>query len=171
MNGLAYRTRQFWQMMTATVSDQELEPAIRSLPPAARQLFGQQAVTDQHHALRVHRWLTEAGCSNPDLLAAALLHDVGKSAWRIPVWARVTAVLLERIAPRLLEKLGRDPARGWRRPFAAHLHHSEMSAQLAREAECSPITQQIILRHHCRDTGQTEAAPLLALLQAADNRS
>ena len=48
------------------------------------------SVSDQRHSLNVMRTLRRQGHTEPDLLAAALLHDVGKSAaWLTPGIARL----------------------------------------------------------------------------------
>jgi hypothetical protein len=51
---------------------------------------------DQQHSIRVCRLLTAAGCWQDDLLAAALLHDIGKGQPRL--WERVAFVLLSAAA-------------------------------------------------------------------------
>jgi len=172
-----YRVEQFLRALAARVSEEEVEEAIQILTPEAQALFRYQVAQDQRHALAVYHALRQAGHRNPQLLAAALLHDVGKAAARLPAWQRAVIVLLERFAPRLLARLGRGGRRGgvlslskgWRRPFAVHARHPEVGAQWAQEAGCSPLTVALIRRHQDRLTSyQTEEDQLLAALQAAD---
>jgi len=73
-----YRVSQFFRALTARVSCEEVEQAIHILTPGARALFRRQAVQDQRHALAVYMALQQGGHTDPHLLAAALLHDVGK---------------------------------------------------------------------------------------------
>ncbi|HEY67366.1 MAG: hypothetical protein DRI79_06040 [Chloroflexi bacterium] len=167
---LRYRVWQFLRALTARVSQEELEEAIYILTPEAQALFRRQAVQDQRHALAVYYTLRRAGHTNPQLLAAALLHDVGKAAARLPAWQRAVIVLLEHFAPRLLARLSRGEPRGWRRPFVIYARHSEVGARWAQEAGCSPLTVALIRRHQDRLAScQTEEEQLLAALQAADN--
>ncbi|MEE9615889.1 MAG: hypothetical protein V3T90_02645 [Anaerolineae bacterium] len=189
-----YRVGQFLRALAARVSEEEVEQAIRILTPEARALFRCQAVQDQHHALVVYHALRQAGHTNPQLLAAALLHDVGKAAARLPAWQRAVIVLLEHFAPCLLARLSqgeprgralslpKEPAlpapsvvegslpKGWSRPCVVHARHPEVGSRWAREAGCTPLTIALIRRHQDRLTGrQTEEDQLLAALQAADN--
>lgn len=171
-----YRVGQFLRALTARVPDEEVEQAITVLPPEARALFRRQAAQDQHHALAVYHTLCRAGHTNPQLLAAALLHDVGKAAARLPAWQRAVIVLLDRFAPRLLARLGRGKPQGWRRrPFVVHALHAEVGARWAQEAGCSPLTVALIRRHQdrlgSRSSFTVEEDQLLAALQAADSLS
>ncbi len=193
-SALRYRVGQFLRALTARVSEEEVEQAIRILTPEARALFRCQAVQDQRHALVVYHALRQAGHTNPQLLAAALLHDVGKAAARLPAWQRAIIVLLEHFAPCLLARLSqgeprgcalslpKEPAlpapsvvegslpKGWSRPFVVHARHPEVGSRWAQEAGCTPLTVALIRRHQDGLTGrQTEEDQLLAALQAADN--
>jgi len=165
-----YRVGQFLQALTAQVSEEKVEQAICTLTPEAQALFRRQAAQDQRHGLAVYHALRQAGHTNPHLLAAALLHDVGKAAARLRAWQRAVIVLLNRFAPRLLSCLSRGEPQGWRRPFVVHARHPEVGARWAREAGCSPLTVALIRRHQHRLVSyQTEQDQLLAALQAADN--
>ncbi len=169
-SALRYRAGQFLRASTARVSEEEVEQAICILTPEAQALFRCQAVQDQHHALAVYHALRQAGHTNPQLLAAALLHDVGKAVARLPAWQRAIIVLLEHFAPCLLARLSQGEPRGWRLPFVVHAQHPEVGSRWAQEANCTPLTVALIRRHQDRLTGrQTEEDQLLAALQAADN--
>ncbi len=177
-SALRYRVGQFLRALTARVSEDEVEQAIRILTPEARALFRCQAAQDQRHALVVYHALRQAGHTNPQLLAAALLHDVGKAAARLPAWQRAVIVLLEHFAPCLLARLSQGEPRGcalslskgWSRPFVVHARHPEVGSRWAQEAGCTPLTVALIRRHQDGLTGrQTEEDQLLAALQAADN--
>jgi hypothetical protein len=124
---------------------------------------------DRQHALNVFRTLQQKGYDDPDLLAAALLHDVGKG---VPpgggprLWHRVVVVLMRAFWPGLLERLGQEERDGWRRPFYIQQHHPALGAELAQQADCSAITVGLIRRHE--DPPHQGDDPLLAALQAAD---
>lgn len=175
MGAIRYRVAQFFQALTArfTITEEEIERAIHVLTPKARALFRRQAASDQRHALAVYDALRQAGHIEPQLLAAALLHDVGKVAIRseFSAWLRAVVVLLRRFAPRLLAWLIEGESQdGWRRPFVAYVHHPEIGARWAQEAGCSPLTVALIRRHEERQADcQTEEERCLAALQAADN--
>jgi predicted HD phosphohydrolase len=165
-----YRVAQFFHALTAQVSDEEVEQAIHILTPEAQALFGRQAIQDQRHALAVYRALQQGGYTNPHLLAAALLHDVGKAATRLAPYHRAIVVLLGRFAPRLLARLGQGRARWWNRPFVAHAQHPETGARWAQEANCSLLAVALIRRHEEEPTNSTtEEDQFRAALQAADS--
>ncbi|NIV31622.1 MAG: hypothetical protein GWN58_19685 [Anaerolineae bacterium] len=169
---------QFLRALVARVPDDEVEQAVYVLTPEAQGLFRRQALQDQRHALAVYRTLYQAGHTDPELLAAALLHDVGKAAAQLPAWQRATIVLLDRFAPRLLARLSQGEPQGdalsqlgsWRYAFAVHARHAEAGARWAQEAGCSPLTVALIRRHQDRLTRcEVEEDRLLAALQAADS--
>jgi len=167
---LRYRVGQFLRALTARVSEEEVEQGISILTPEAQALFRRQATQDRHHALAVYHALRQTGHTNLQLLAAALLHDVGKAAARLPAWQRAAIVLLERFAPHLLARLSRGEPRGWRRPLVIYAQHAEVGARWAQEAGCAPLTVALIRRHHDRLAScQIGEDQLLAALQAADN--
>ena len=165
-----YRVGQFLRALTARVSDEEVERATRALTPGAQALFRRQTIQDQQHALAIYSALRQAGHTNPHLLAAALLHDAGKTAARLSPVHRSIIVLLGRFAPGLLARLSRGEPRFWNRPFIIHTRHPQIGAQWAEEAGCSPLTVALIRRHEEKQiVAQTEQDRLLAILQAVDD--
>jgi hypothetical protein len=150
----------------AGVAPDEEAFARRALPASAWTLFAAMPVADRRHALDVARRLVSAGHDSPDLLAAALLHDAAKGP-RMRLWHRVAGVLLEALAPRLLHRLAVADSTSWRHPFWLYLHHGPMSAELAEQAGCTPVTARLI-----RGTpGGEPEAQLLRALRVADDAS
>jgi hypothetical protein len=170
MGAIRYRVEQFLRAVTARRSlsqeSNKIEQMLDVLPPAGRELFYRQAPQDQRHALDVCETLHQAGYTNPDLMAAALLHDVGKAAAQLPAWVRGVLVLSEQLAPRVLG----DPLQSYE-PFGAYAEHAEIGARWAKEAGCSPLTVALIRRHQEDLTSpHGEEERLLAALQAADRQ-
>ena len=166
-----YRVRQFIQATGAWIRPAKVEEALleRYLPPQSLELFRAMPSQDRKHGLNVFRTLQQEGYDDPDLLAAALLHDVGKG---VPpgggprLWHRVAVVLMHRYTPELLQRLAAD-GRGWKEPFAVHVRHPHVGAQWAAEAGCSPQVVSLIREHHEPDPKNE----LLAALQWADKRN
>ena len=168
---IRYRVAQFFRALTARVDEQDLNAALHILPPPARTLFRRQARQDQRHALDVYHALQRAGHTQKDLLAAALLHDVGKADTRHPAWLRAIIVLLKRFAPRLWDQLSQGAPRGWRRTFIMHAQHAARGAQSAQAAGCSARTVDLIARHEeHHPVKETPTDQLLEILKTFDNR-
>ena len=117
---------------------------------------------DRRHALDVAGRLVAAGHYDPDLLAAALLHDAAKGH-RMRLWHRVGGVLLEAISPRVLARLASAAEGSWRYPFHLYLHHAALSADAALAAGCTPRAAAFI-----RESAEPEDAPLATALRRAD---
>lgn len=118
------------------------------LPEPARALFASMTIGDQRHCLNVCAALQARGCVDRDLLAAALLHDVGKGGGRVRFWMRPTVVLLRAAAPGLLRWLASSSTSRWRRPFYAAWHHAAIGADLAAAAGLSERAVLFIRTHH-----------------------
>lgn len=128
------------------------------LPPSALALFKTMSLADQQHSLRVCRGLQLRGCQDADMLAAALLHDVGKAQGRVPFWTRPVIVLAKVVAPTLLKRLAIPPSalsdRGtprWRRALSYAWWHAEVGAELAASAGLSEQAVLYIRTHHQPD--------------------
>jgi hypothetical protein len=125
------------------------------LPATALSLFATMSNADQQHSLRVCRGLQARGCTERDLLAAALLHDVGKAEGRVPFWTRPAIVIGKRFAPRLLERLVLPPSifekrrvPSWRRALSYAWWHADVGADLAAAAGLSEQAVLYIRIHH-----------------------
>jgi hypothetical protein len=161
----AYRVRQFRDHLLARVTPDERQAAHAALSMGAGTLFDAMPVADQRHALDVWARLRADGQTDPDLLAAALLHDAGKGG-RIRLWHRVATVLVEAVAPSRLETLGSADPGSWRYPFHLQRHHEALSARAALDAGCGPRVAAFI-----SGTAGEPDAQLAAALRAADAAS
>jgi hypothetical protein len=174
-----YRLRQFVRGITAHVSADEMLVAAQVLPRAALTRFCYMPLDAQRHSLNVLYMLQHSDYTDPDLAAAALLHDVGKSAAHrmgvhLSPWLRGPLVLFDALLPKSVEQLAQDdPEQGWRYLLHVHLAHPTIGAQWAAEAECSELTCWLIEHHQDTLNGspQTYNEELLMLLQWADSRN
>jgi putative nucleotidyltransferase with HDIG domain len=180
MRRLLYRLRQFGRYAAARPGPADRQCVADRLGPALAALFAQMTPAEQAHSIRVARALQAAGCAEPDLIVAALLHDVGKAGRPLALWERTLVVLLGKFTPRLAARLGRSPhpPRGLRRPFVIARRHPEWGAALCEQAG-APQRVVALVRHHQSEPAQaepdiprsSEAARWLAALQQADEES
>jgi hypothetical protein len=159
-----YRVFQFFHALFALLFPVDESPAGEVLSEGQMSLFRRMPRHDRAHALRVLETLREDGHREPELLQAALLHDVGKAAG-IPLLYRVVIVLLKAFGEGLLKELA---ARGEHsrtlRPFFVHREHPRIGAEMARGAGSTEAVINLILCHH----DGTEGRGLLAALHRAD---
>jgi hypothetical protein len=149
---ISYRAYQFFFRLFTRIRESDLEPVYTHLPPAGQTLFKTMSQGDQRHALNVYHALHATGCTDKDLLAAALLHDVGKGGGRVRFFMRPIVVLMEIGTPRLLNKIAGSTFQTlvspWRQPFHDAFYHAELGAKLAKEASLSPHAVEYIYTHH-----------------------
>lgn len=154
---IAYRLWQVRQQIgsSAPLSSEEDVEVASWLPPSAFTLFKTMSPADQQHSLRVCRGLQHNGCQDADMLAAALLHDVGKAQGRVPFWTRPAIVLGKAFAPTLLKRLAVAPSAlppqgtpHWHRSLSYAWWHAEVGAELAADAGISEQAVLYIRTHH-----------------------
>ncbi|MFW6068607.1 MAG: HD domain-containing protein [Chloroflexota bacterium] len=171
---IIYRTKQFVRALTTRSLPVDAWIVIQAvLSPAEVALFRQHANVDRVHSFCVLQTLQAAGETDSRLLAAALLHDIGKCRLPPTLWDRVAGSLGDRFIPRRVQRWAEGGNGAWRRPFVIRCRHAEWGAQLAREAGSHPITVRLI-RYH-----QSDGCPLrddverrlLQRLQWADDQN
>jgi hypothetical protein len=155
LHTITYRLWQVRQQLGFVVplSTAEYSQVVQWLPNSALPLFQTMSDADQRHSLRVCQGLLDRGCVDRDLLAAALLHDVGKAQGRVPFWTRPVIVLGKLFAPRLLSSLTVYPYEGitipvWQRFLSNAWWHAEIGANLAAAAGLSEEAVLYIRTHH-----------------------
>lgn len=170
---LAYRTTQFFRVLFARPTPEDLRRVEETLSPSLIRIFRRMSVADQTHAIRVLRTLLDQGERHPSLLAAALLHDVGKARVRPRLWDRVVVVLGTAIVPGAIQRWGHGELKGWRRPFVIAVRHPVWGAEMIRTAGGSEELATLVSRHQDPPQAQTDSQidQLLYRLQVADGRN
>jgi hypothetical protein len=164
----AVRVKQFVRSIL-TRSDPEVDASLRSLLANDEQyrFVTRLSPYDRAHLLRVHDLVRDAGWDNPDLLTAALLHDIGKADQRARVraWQRVAIVVTRRfLAENRLRMIPPNLPRPLHGLYLG-IHHAPLGAELARMAGATPAACSMIRDHERRDA---QGNPALLALIAAD---
>lgn len=143
------------------------------LNPAELALFTQFSANDQWHSVRVLRLVRAAGCDEPALYKAALLHDIGKTRMPLTMIDRIVVVMGSRLWPGKTAVWGSGEVHGWRRPFVVKAQHPAWGAEMVATAGSDLLTITLIRRH--QDTVEEVEEPklreLLRVLQWADDQS
>jgi hypothetical protein len=160
-----YRVAQFFTTLWTSLRPVDIAYAAHYLAPALLSLFRRMSRAEQHHGIAICRALQAQGYTDADLLAAALLHDVGKIQAPLRLWDRVIAVLGEHFAPQRAARWSVGEPRGLKRGFIVRRMHAEWGATLAAQVGASPRSVALIRHHH--DPAENDAE--LAALQATDN--
>lgn len=174
-----YRARQFWLALNGEPDSAHLTRAQSVLSPAQMALFARMQPSEQAHALSVMDKLLAQGEQHPDLLVAALLHDVGKQRYPLRPWERVMIVLGKVIFPQLTRRwrasvdTDLDSLPVYQRPFVVAGQHPAWGAAMAKDAGVSPLALALIQNHQEPVPAASEslADSLLRKLQAVDDES
>jgi putative nucleotidyltransferase with HDIG domain len=170
--GLRYRLRQLRSNLTAgPLSDAASREVGALLAPAEWALFGRFSAADQWHSYRVLCDLRRAGYNDPDLLAAALLHDVGKTRYPLSAGDRTAIVVGAVLFPGWAARWGQGAPDSWRRPFVVRAQHPAWGAEMAAAAGSRPVVVELIRRHQDKPPAADELAGLLRALQWADDQN
>lgn len=143
-----YRFRQGLSSLTATIRPEHLELARRHLSESELAVFERMQPADQKHSIGVLRSLLAAGVSDPSLLRAGLLHDVGKSRVRISVVHRTVAVILRALLGRIPSFLVWNSPDGEPAPFYVLENHPRLSASMLARIGCEERVWRLAELHH-----------------------
>ena len=143
------------------------------LTPEQYSLFLRLQPCEQAHSLNLLHALCAEGQSNPDLLAASLLHDVGKSRHPLRTWERVVIVLANVFLPKQAWEWGDAQPCGWRRPFVIARQHPAWGAEMTAQTGASDLLVELIRRHQDDLPAHpaSEADRLPAILKKYDDQT
>lgn len=144
--------------------------AAEALNPAQRKLWFRMSRADRRHAVGVaHRVERALGNeATPPVLAAALLHDVGKLDSGLGTYGRVMATLAGAVG-------GRDMAGPWSektgmtRRIGLYLRHAELGGVMLDVAGSDPLTSAWAREHHLPRDEWTVPPDIATALKNADN--
>lgn len=148
----------------------DAEWAEAQLVPGEVALWRRMSNPDRRHAAGVAREVARAlgGEATRPVLAAALLHDVGKLDSGLRTYGRVVATLSGALA-------GRENARAWMnhrgftRKVGLYLLHPDLGADLLTLAGSDPLTVTWAREHHLPPDEWTLPPDVASALKAADD--
>jgi hypothetical protein len=140
------------------------------LLPGETDIWQRMSRADRRHAAQVARRV-ERSLGNEatrPVLAAALLHDCGKSVSGLGTYGRVIATLSAKVAGREAAKAWVE-TRGFTRRVGLYLDHPQLGADLLGMAGSAPLTVAWAAEHHLPPEDWTVPLPLGTALKAADD--
>ncbi|GGS19711.1 HDIG domain-containing metalloprotein [Deinococcus knuensis] len=149
--GYAAKVRRLMRSLRPTDAYPDDPWAHTHLTPEERRVYDAMDPRDREHACRVTRHLLrDHPHAPPELTAAALLHDCGKSLRPYHAWERVLVGLIPNRVARVLPPVG---------ALGIRAHHPELGARLLAHAGARPRVARLVARHH-HPGGDPEAALL-----------
>lgn len=143
-----YRAKQFFGGFRWAITPDEAELVRTLLTPEELALFTAMQARDRRHSMNVAHWLRRHTEPSRDLLAAALLHDVGKG--NVYASDRIAYVVLHALSPSLLERLSSPSGTFWRRSLWTLKHHARIGAQRLEEIGADPPVIELVAMHTLR---------------------
>lgn len=171
MRRALYRIGQFWRALVPRQGSDSEQRASHVLNPSLSELFSHLPQADQAHALRVLDQLQRQGETEPDLLAAALLHDVGKSRFPLAPWQRVMGWAMLKLLPRRSNHWSQLGVDDWNKPLVVAKQHARWGAEMVAANGGSERLVELIQHHHDEPSAAFESdlcRQLIALRQADD---
>ena len=135
-------------MQSGGPSEADRSWAVVHLLPSEADLWARLSDADRRHAVAVARGVMDRlGEAERPVVAAALLHDVGKLASGLGTAGRVVATLVAAVV-RPTTVASWSKALGFRRQVADYLRHPEEGGALLAEAGSDPLTVAWAVEHH-----------------------
>jgi hypothetical protein len=133
-------------------------------------LWNRMSGADRRHAVGVARRVVEelGGEADREVVAAALLHDVGKIASGLGTYGRVVATVSGAAAGRRTAEAW-SQAGGFTRRVGLYLRHPELGADMLAMAGSDPLTITWTREHHLPPSQWTLDPEIAAILKAADD--
>ena len=161
--------RFFGSLVPFGPSSADAEWAVEQLLPGAVELWTRMSRPDRRHSIAVARRLLESVPDAPrPVVAAALLHDVGKLDSELGTFLRVVATLSAKMAGREMAELW-VRSTGVTRRIGLYLKHPEIGGDLLEMAASDPLTVAWGREHHHPEEQWTIDRNAAAALKAADD--
>ena len=168
-----HRVRRFFaSVVPGRPSDDDLAWAGCFLNDDERRLFAKMAATDQRHLVGVAKAVERHGVDGrpPEdwVMAAALLHDVGKTVAGLGTYGRVVATLSEAVGGASMATAWTESS-GFTRKVGLYLQYPELGADLLRLAGSDERVVAWAAEHHLPEEGWTVPLAEGRVLALADD--
>jgi len=171
MGGALHLTRRFFGALRPGGPPEIDRAWVESvLSEAEYALWRRQYGPDRRHTASVAREVERrlGHEASPAVLAAALLHDIGKIDADLGTWGRVVATLSAKVAGRDTAKLW-SKSSGFTRRVGLYLQHPEIGADMLEMAGSDPLTVAWAAEHHRPADEWTIDADLAQVLHDVDD--
>jgi len=167
-----YRLHQLYHALFPKVDHTEYAWLHSILHSDALALFQRQTLTEQRHALDVAQDIEKQkesiACAfgeaqYQNLLQAALLHDCGKSLFKLHLWQRIFIVIIGYL-PSQWQQILQKQSNIFGKTLLVYIQHPVWGKHFASQAGVNDQILNLIEKHHFPNS------PLEILLYEADNR-
>jgi hypothetical protein len=162
--------RFFGSLSRAPLGGDDQAWVVGYLLPGEQALWGRMSNADQRHACAVARKVVDllGDEATRPVVAAALMHDIGKIDARVNTFERVMATLAGTTGSReQIEQWSTES--GWIGKAGRYLMHNEIGAKMLTEAGSDPITVAWAREHELLHTEWTLPEEIADALYKADN--
>ena len=166
-----HRARRFFGVLLGGPPDPDDEDWARGwLSPQEVGLFDQMRAMDRRHSVAVARAVERHWDGAPPewVMAAALLHDVGKTVADLGVYGRVVATLSEWVGGADMAEHWADTT-GFTRRVGLYLMYPTLGADLLEINEADPRVVAWSVEHHLPEEDWTIPVEAGRVLSAADD--
>lgn len=154
--GLRHLVERFFEVAAAKpLGEAEAAKVGQWLGPGLEGIFSAQGAKDQRHGYEAALVVIDRGVTEPDVIRAALLHDVGKRHARLGISGRILASLLIKLHLPVSRRM------------AIYRDHGTLAAGELEALGAEPVVVDFA-RHHHGQRPPTIDRQTWAILQAAD---
>jgi len=168
---VGHLTKRFFGSLWPAAPSAASEEWVRSvLSDNEHHLWLRMSRADRRHAVGVARHVEGAlgDDATKPVLAAALLHDVGKVTAGLGTYGRVVATLAGAAAGQAMAAAWTE-GKGFTRKVGLYLRHPALGGDMLSLAGSDPLTVTWAREHHLPQDDWTLPADIATALKAADN--
>ena len=168
-----HRVRRFFaSIVPGRPSDDDLAWAGSFLSEDEQRLFAKMAATDQRHLVGVAKAVERHGVDGQPpqkwVMAAALLHDVGKTVAGLGTYGRVVATLSEAVGGASMANAWTESS-GFTRKVGLYLKYPGLGADLLQLADSDELVVAWAAEHHLPEEAWTVPVAEGRVLTLADD--